>query len=251
MAAGVADVFEIVMFAAGADAFLRGSGAGVIACFEALKDLLELVHAGVGEEQRRVVGGQQGTAADDAMPAGMEEVEKTLTDIVAGHNGPLNGWIVRLYEVGRRGAQALGSKRMYTALVGRQWLKILVHPLIRTALALNVALTLAAADNGRTSLIDAAKNGDKVALRALLQKKADVNAVDADGSTALHWASYRDDIATADLLIRAGAKVNVANESGRDAAFRPASQNGSAGMVWVLLTAGADPNAALLSGKHR
>jgi len=42
--------------------------------------------------------------------------------------------------------------------------------------------------------ISAVKNGDKVALRALIQKKADVNATEADGSTALQWASYRDDL---------------------------------------------------------
>ena len=55
VAAGVADVFEIVVFAAGADAFLGGGGAVVVAAFEAQENLLELVHAGVGEEQRGVV----------------------------------------------------------------------------------------------------------------------------------------------------------------------------------------------------
>jgi ankyrin repeat protein len=50
--------------------------------------------------------------------------------------------------------------------------------------------------------VDAAQSGDKDALRSLLQKKADVNAAQADGSTALHWASYRDDLESADLLIR-------------------------------------------------
>ena len=91
VAAGVADVFEIVVFAAGADALLGGGGAGVIARFETLENLLELIHAGVGEEQSGVVGGQEGTAAHDAMAAGVEEVEETLTDIVAGHWGPLKG----------------------------------------------------------------------------------------------------------------------------------------------------------------
>ncbi len=96
MAAGVADVFEIVVLAAGADAFLGRGGAGVVAGFETLEDLFELVHAGVGEEQGGVVGRQEGAAADDAVPAGVEEVEKTLTDVVAGHRSPFYGWIVRL-----------------------------------------------------------------------------------------------------------------------------------------------------------
>ena len=96
VAASVADVFEVVVFAAGADAFLGGGGAGVVALFEALEDLFELIHAGVGEEQRGVVGRQKGAAADEAMPAGVEEVEEALTDIVAGHKGPLFRGLFRL-----------------------------------------------------------------------------------------------------------------------------------------------------------
>ena len=54
------------------------------------------------------------------------------------------------------------------------------------------------------ALIHAAKSGDRDTLRTLIQKKADVNAVDGDGSTALHWASYRDDLESADLLLQIG-----------------------------------------------
>jgi ankyrin repeat protein len=105
-----------------------------------------------------------------------------------------------------------------------------------------------AADSDRPALIDAAKNGDKASFRALLQKKVDVNAAEADGSTALHWASYRDDVESADLLIRAGAKVNTANDLGVTPLWS-ASENGSAAMVRRLLEAGANPNAALLAGE--
>jgi len=108
--------------------------------------------------------------------------------------------------------------------------------------------SLMAADSVRPSIIDTAKNGDKAALRALIQKKVDVNAADADGSTALHWASYRDDVESADLLIRAGAKVNTANDLGVTPLW-PASENGSSAMVRKLLEAGANPNAALLAGE--
>jgi ankyrin len=97
-------------------------------------------------------------------------------------------------------------------------------------------------------LIDAAKNADKDAVRALLQKKVDVNAAEADGTTALHWASYRDDVESADLLIRAGAKVNAANDLGATPLWT-ASLNGSGAMVRRLLQAGANPNAALLVGE--
>ena len=57
VAARVADVLEIVVLAAGANAFLRRCGARVVALLLSKKDVLELVHAGVGEQQRRIVGG--------------------------------------------------------------------------------------------------------------------------------------------------------------------------------------------------
>jgi ankyrin repeat protein len=111
----------------------------------------------------------------------------------------------------------------------------------------SLALLLSAA-TGRPPIVDAARTGDTEALRALLQKKADVNATEGDGSTALHWASYRDDVEGARLLLRAGAKVNAANDLGATPLWA-ASQNGSEAMVKLLLDAGANPNAALLLGE--
>lgn len=120
--------------------------------------------------------------------------------------------------------------------------------LVTAGLALWSANVLAAAESIRPAIIDAAKSGDKAALRALIQKKVNVNVTDADGSTALQWASYRDDIESADLLIRAGANANAANDLGVTPLW-PASENGSARMVGRLLAAGANPNVALLSGE--
>ena len=105
---------------------------------------------------------------------------------------------------------------------------------------------LRAAD--RVPLIDAARNADINALRALLTQGVDVNAAAADGTTALHWASYRDDVETADLLIRAGANVNAANDLGATPLWT-ASLNGSPAMVRRLLQDGASPNLALLLGE--
>ena len=106
--------------------------------------------------------------------------------------------------------------------------------------------TVRAADG--IPLIDAARNADVAALRQLLKQRPDVNAATADGTTALHWASYRDDVESADLLIRAGAKVNAANDLGATPLWT-ASMTGSAAMVRRLLQAGADPNLALLLGE--
>ena len=100
----------------------------------------------------------------------------------------------------------------------------------------------------RPPLSEAAKSGDKDALRSLLQKGANVHATEGDGSTALHWASYRDDLEAVDILIRAGAKVNVANDLGVTPLWT-ACQNGSEAMVRRLLAAGANPNAKLLVGE--
>jgi ankyrin len=100
----------------------------------------------------------------------------------------------------------------------------------------------------RVAIIEAAKNADQAAVRALIAKGADVNAVEPDGTTALHWASYRDDVESADAMLRAGAKVNSANDLGATPLWI-ASLNGSAAMVRRLLQAGANPNAALLLGE--
>ncbi len=113
---------------------------------------------------------------------------------------------------------------------------------------LGLAVALFGAASPDLRLVDAVKNEDRNALRALLKPGADVNAAQGDGATALHWASYRDDVESADLLIRAGANVNAANDLGATPLWT-ACQNGSAAMVRRLLDAGANPNAALLSGE--
>jgi hypothetical protein len=55
----VADVLEVVVLAAGAHAALRGGRARVVALLLAEEHVLELHHAGVGEQQRRIVAGHQ------------------------------------------------------------------------------------------------------------------------------------------------------------------------------------------------
>jgi ankyrin repeat protein len=97
-------------------------------------------------------------------------------------------------------------------------------------------------------LITAARNADVATVRALLQQNADVNAAEGDGATALHWASYRDQVEMADLLIRSGARVNAANDLGATPLWL-AAQNGSVAMAQRLLEAGADPDHALLAGE--
>ncbi len=95
-------------------------------------------------------------------------------------------------------------------------------------------------------LVLAARNQNEEAFRALLRQGADVNAAQADGATALHWAAHWDNGEFVDLLIRAGAALNAENDHGATPLWL-ACVNGSASIIERLLAAGADPNARLAS----
>ncbi|HEV8414305.1 MAG TPA: ankyrin repeat domain-containing protein [Bryobacteraceae bacterium] len=95
-----------------------------------------------------------------------------------------------------------------------------------------------------SEVADAAMNKNISAVRSLLQRKADVNAPQVDGATALHWAARLDDLDMADLLIEAGANVKAVNRFDVTP-LSLACINGSAAMIEKLLKAGADPNGAL------
>jgi ankyrin repeat protein len=104
------------------------------------------------------------------------------------------------------------------------------------------------AEGPAAPLADAAEKMDRAAIRALLKQRVDVNAPQADGMTALHWAAYQDDLAIVQLLIRAGADVKAANRYGVTP-LSLACTNGNAAMVELFLEGRADPNAALPGGE--
>ena len=95
-------------------------------------------------------------------------------------------------------------------------------------------------------LANAAEKSDRAAIRALLKQQADLNAPQADGMTALHWAAHRDDPETAKLL--ASSSVAVTNRFGVTP-LSLACQNGSTAMVELLLERGADPNTVVRGGE--
>ena len=106
----------------------------------------------------------------------------------------------------------------------------------------------AAARVADPGLIEAVKAGDAEAVRALLDRGADVNVPATDGATALHWAVHRDDAGLVDLLLAAGAAPAAANRYG----VQPvglAAENGNAAILERLLEAGAGANAALPGGE--
>src|SRR5260370_32197130 len=113
--------------------------------------------------------------------------------------------------------------------------------------ALSMAVLLSAAPSD-TRLSDAAMQGDKDAVRSLLKQKIDVNAPQGDGTTALHWAAYRDDLEIVKLLLASGANVQAATREGAITPLLMACQNGSAAIIEALLKAGPDANAVKSNG---
>ncbi len=115
------------------------------------------------------------------------------------------------------------------------------------AMALVVCIGIGTA-SAQSPLIDAIKANDITTVRTLLDKKVDVNAVQADGTTALHWAVDRDAQEIVGLLIRAGADVKAANRYGATSLWL-ASLNGNAAIIGMLLEAGADAAAVSDEGE--
>jgi ankyrin repeat protein len=101
---------------------------------------------------------------------------------------------------------------------------------------------------GDVRLAEAAAKQDKQAVQSLLRQGLDVNTPQADGSTALHWATHWDDLETADLLLRSGANVNAKNDYGATPLWLACS-NANAAMVEKLLASRANPNTPTASGE--
>jgi len=122
------------------------------------------------------------------------------------------------------------------------------HAVAACAVALVPVLYLTVLNAANSPVADAAMKGDKAAVQALIQQKADVNVPQADGATAIQWAAYRNDLDIADLLIAAGADVKAPNRDGATP-LRLAATNGSAAMIQKLLKAGADVNEVSPNGE--
>ena len=94
--------------------------------------------------------------------------------------------------------------------------------------------------NKITPLMDAAAIGSVDAMKMLIERRADVNAVNTYGSTALMWSVT--DAKKVRLLLDHGADVNVAARSGRTPLIVAAFANPSADVVRMLLAKGANVN---------
>jgi len=143
-----------------------------------------------------------------------------------------------------RGHEALISAGR-ASLVTSAATNALSFTFLALAFALLQPLTTIASD---ARLANAVEKQDRAAIRTLLKQHADVNAAQADGMTALHWAAYLDDFEMAKLLAKAGANVRATNAYGVTP-LSLACINGNTALVELLLDAGADSNTTLRGGE--
>ncbi len=94
----------------------------------------------------------------------------------------------------------------------------------------------------------AAMDGDIETVRSLIAEGADVNASQGDGTTALHWAASRNDLAMTELLLGAGADVGTRTRLGEMTPLFMAAKNGNADVIEALLGAGAEATSASTIG---
>ncbi|MBN9258886.1 MULTISPECIES: ankyrin repeat domain-containing protein [unclassified Mesorhizobium] len=102
---------------------------------------------------------------------------------------------------------------------------------------------------GRTALINATIDRERVKAQRLLESGADPNAVDKAGWSALHFAAQNCDAELVQLLVRAGAALETQDGNGNSPLWRAVmSYRGGAEAITPLLNAGANPDAANLHG---
>lgn len=105
------------------------------------------------------------------------------------------------------------------------------------------ALAATGAARAASEIADAASEDDLATVQSLIAAGRDVNAPQADGTTALMWAAYHSDADLVQALLAAGASVDTANEYGVTPLLQ-ASRIGAMPVIAALLDGGADPELA-------
>ena len=124
------------------------------------------------------------------------------------------------------------------------------HAKSRAVWLLIAALCLGTTGGAQSAnpLVDAARRGDREAVRALLRTRADVNVAQADGTTALHFAVRANDVGLVKTLLGAGANAKATNRYGI-APITLAATNGSVEILDALLKAGASARTESAEGE--
>jgi cytohesin len=121
------------------------------------------------------------------------------------------------------------------------------------SLALGVGLGLLAAwplsaDKPDLRVVGAVKQRDQRMFDELLRAKAEINAAEADGATALAWAVHLGQGEMANALLRAGANVHAADVYG-ETPLTLAAANGDGALIESLLAAGAKADTTRWNGE--
>jgi uncharacterized protein len=117
------------------------------------------------------------------------------------------------------------------------------------AIAILGCAAASAADLARDpSLVEAVRAGDRAIAMAMIDKRVNVNAPSADGSTALLWAAHNGDPELVDRLLKAGADVKIKNDFGATP-MSEAATAGNTAVIEKLLNAGADPDSPNADGE--
>ncbi|HST20807.1 MAG TPA: TonB family protein [Blastocatellia bacterium] len=100
---------------------------------------------------------------------------------------------------------------------------------------------------GVTELMQAARDGERIIAKAVINRVANVNARDSYGWTALIYASAKGDADILKALLDKGADVNAKSKDGYTG-LHAAAHYGHKSVVKILLEKGADINAKMEGG---
>jgi ankyrin repeat protein len=102
---------------------------------------------------------------------------------------------------------------------------------------------------GETALGTACGLGHLEIARLLLARGADPNIADSDGRTPIQMAAYDGSTAIVEILIQAGAKLDIPDEEYGYTPLAVASWKGHAATVRLLIDAGADQRIPTKAGR--
>lgn len=106
--------------------------------------------------------------------------------------------------------------------------------------------------DARKEIIKAAKAGDLAKVRALVGTDASlVNALDSDGSTPLHCATWKGHVEVVTFLLNADANVNSHNQNEHwgTTPLHAAAHANQATIAQLLIDRGAEVNAQDINGQ--